>query len=195
MIEREPQILDVAEQQAAIERVINPGLYNPLYDLPCDQWTAFFADLEEVGITSLGLSDNMLNNVSPDQWAAFFAGLKGEGSTSLELSDNKLNNLSPDQLKAVCEGSKDSDTKEIQKNARVLGYLRYDTDSRFSKLPVQLLVNIASGMGKDDCVIENDKRAYEIVKQNFPSIDSNNEQDASQKADEEFQKYSATFKF
>ncbi len=157
MNEREPQILDVAEQQDAIERVLNAGRYNSLHGLYGDQWTAFCAGLKDVGITSL--------------------------------------NLYPDQLTVFSEGSKDSGTKEIQKNARVLGYLRYDTNSRFSKLPVQLLVNIASGMGKDEHVIEKDEKAEKIVEQNFPNMNSGNEEYNSKKACEEFANYSATFKY
>ncbi len=62
-------------------------------------------------------------------------------------------------------------------------------------MPVELLQEIASGMGNDEHLIEKDEKAEKIVEQNFPKFDSDKPQDRSKKADEEFQKYSSNFKF
>lgn len=56
---------------------------------------------------------------------------------------------------------------EVKKNADVLGNLQNDPNSWFSKLPQEYLVQIASLMGDNPNVIEEDKEAYELAYENF----------------------------
>ncbi len=167
---------------------------NNLSSLSPNQWTEFFLGLKCSGITSLDLSNNQLDRLYTDDWTAFIAGFKGSDITLLGLEGNNLNSLRIQEVTEIIQ-EKNAYFKIIEKNARVLGYLRYDTNSRFSKLPVELLQEIASGMGNDEHLIEKDEKAEKIVEQNFPKFDSDKPQDRSKKADEEFQKYSSNFKF
>jgi hypothetical protein len=57
--------------------------------------------------------------------------------------------------------------KEIQKNAQTLASLHNDRNSFFSTLAEETLVQIASLMGNNPNVIEDDKEGYEIAYKNF----------------------------
>lgn len=57
--------------------------------------------------------------------------------------------------------------EEIKKNSQSLFSLQRDTTSFFSRLPPERLIQIASLMGDNPDIIEDDQEAHEIAYQNF----------------------------